>query len=255
MFASSMGNDCTFCHVKAAYFDRAKFAEPTPKIVRARGNDPDDERDQQRLLQGRSARDLLHLPSRQQQPRPRSRISRCSTASPRKIRNVIDFVEYTQTSAADRSSTSTSRRLAAGSGCAAHHARRPEGHLRRIRYGVREDSSGGVREGAEPADDGRQDDGRRELPRIRRPQRVDGGPRHARADPAVDRRQPGAAQARGARSRFPRTSGRRSSSGRSAARRSTARKSSSSRVATRASRSRTSTSISPACSCASCDGR
>ena len=37
MFASSMGNDCTFCHVKAAYFDRAKFAEQTPKIVRARG--------------------------------------------------------------------------------------------------------------------------------------------------------------------------------------------------------------------------
>ena len=37
MFASSMGNDCTFCHVKAAYFDRAKFAEPTPKIIRARG--------------------------------------------------------------------------------------------------------------------------------------------------------------------------------------------------------------------------
>src|SRR6266581_2953135 len=37
MFASSMGNDCTFCHVKGAYFDRAKFAESAPKIVRARG--------------------------------------------------------------------------------------------------------------------------------------------------------------------------------------------------------------------------
>ena len=37
MFASSMGNDCTFCHVKEAYFDRAKFAVSTPKIVRARG--------------------------------------------------------------------------------------------------------------------------------------------------------------------------------------------------------------------------
>jgi photosynthetic reaction center cytochrome c subunit len=37
MFASSMGNDCTFCHVKAAYFDRAKFAESTPRIIRARG--------------------------------------------------------------------------------------------------------------------------------------------------------------------------------------------------------------------------
>ena len=30
MFASSMGNDCTFCHVKEAYFDRAKFAVSTP---------------------------------------------------------------------------------------------------------------------------------------------------------------------------------------------------------------------------------
>src|SRR5262249_4177013 len=37
MFASAMGNDCTFCHVKEAYFDRAKFAVSTPKIVRARG--------------------------------------------------------------------------------------------------------------------------------------------------------------------------------------------------------------------------
>jgi hypothetical protein len=37
MFASSMGDDCTFCHVKEAYFDRAKFAVSTPKIVRARG--------------------------------------------------------------------------------------------------------------------------------------------------------------------------------------------------------------------------
>lgn len=37
MFANAMGNDCTFCHVKEAYFDRAKFAESTPKIVRARG--------------------------------------------------------------------------------------------------------------------------------------------------------------------------------------------------------------------------
>ena len=37
MFASSMGNDCTFCHVKAAYFDRAKFAELTPRMTRARG--------------------------------------------------------------------------------------------------------------------------------------------------------------------------------------------------------------------------
>jgi len=37
MFASAMGNDCTFCHAKAAYFDRAKFAEVTPKMIRARG--------------------------------------------------------------------------------------------------------------------------------------------------------------------------------------------------------------------------
>ena len=37
MFASAMGNDCTFCHAKAAYFDRAQFAEVTPKMIRARG--------------------------------------------------------------------------------------------------------------------------------------------------------------------------------------------------------------------------
>lgn len=36
MFAAAMGNDCTFCHVKEAYFDRTAFAEPTPRIMRAR---------------------------------------------------------------------------------------------------------------------------------------------------------------------------------------------------------------------------
>jgi len=36
MFAASMGNDCTFCHVKEAGFRREAFAETTPRIQRAR---------------------------------------------------------------------------------------------------------------------------------------------------------------------------------------------------------------------------
>jgi photosynthetic reaction center cytochrome c subunit len=36
MFASSMGNDCTFCHVKDAYFDKTAFAQVTPRMQRAR---------------------------------------------------------------------------------------------------------------------------------------------------------------------------------------------------------------------------
>ena len=36
MFANAMGNDCTFCHVSKAYFDKRLFAEPTPRIQRAR---------------------------------------------------------------------------------------------------------------------------------------------------------------------------------------------------------------------------
>src|SRR5215216_1127274 len=36
MFASSMGNDCTFCHVKEAYFDKTAFAQVTPRMQRAR---------------------------------------------------------------------------------------------------------------------------------------------------------------------------------------------------------------------------
>jgi hypothetical protein len=36
MFASSMGEDCTFCHVKEAFLDRDKFAVATPRIQRAR---------------------------------------------------------------------------------------------------------------------------------------------------------------------------------------------------------------------------
>jgi hypothetical protein len=36
MFASSLGTDCTYCHVKAAALDRAEFATVTPLIQRAR---------------------------------------------------------------------------------------------------------------------------------------------------------------------------------------------------------------------------
>ena len=36
MFANAMGNDCTFCHSSRAVFDKAVFAEPTPRIQRAR---------------------------------------------------------------------------------------------------------------------------------------------------------------------------------------------------------------------------
>jgi hypothetical protein len=36
MFAAAMGNDCTFCHAKDAYFSAAAFANPTPRIQRAR---------------------------------------------------------------------------------------------------------------------------------------------------------------------------------------------------------------------------
>src|SRR5688500_3476997 len=36
MFASAMGEDCTFCHVSDAYFDKSAFATPTPRIQKAR---------------------------------------------------------------------------------------------------------------------------------------------------------------------------------------------------------------------------
>ena len=36
MFANAMGDDCTFCHDKRAYFDKSLFANPTPRIMRAR---------------------------------------------------------------------------------------------------------------------------------------------------------------------------------------------------------------------------
>ena len=36
MFANAMGNDCTFCHASEAVFDKAKFADSTPRILKAR---------------------------------------------------------------------------------------------------------------------------------------------------------------------------------------------------------------------------
>jgi hypothetical protein len=35
-FASSMGNDCTFCHASTAALDKSAFATPTPRLQRAR---------------------------------------------------------------------------------------------------------------------------------------------------------------------------------------------------------------------------
>ncbi len=36
MFAAAMGDDCTFCHASEAYFRKEAFADPTPRIQRAR---------------------------------------------------------------------------------------------------------------------------------------------------------------------------------------------------------------------------
>ncbi len=36
MFAAAMGADCTFCHASEAYFSTEAFADPTPRIQRAR---------------------------------------------------------------------------------------------------------------------------------------------------------------------------------------------------------------------------
>jgi photosynthetic reaction center cytochrome c subunit len=36
MFANAMGNDCTFCHASEAVFDKSKFADSTPRILKAR---------------------------------------------------------------------------------------------------------------------------------------------------------------------------------------------------------------------------
>ena len=36
MFAASMGDDCTYCHLKDAVFRKEAFGDPTPRIARAR---------------------------------------------------------------------------------------------------------------------------------------------------------------------------------------------------------------------------
>jgi hypothetical protein len=36
LFANAMGNDCTYCHEPKAYFDKALFAQQTPKMETAR---------------------------------------------------------------------------------------------------------------------------------------------------------------------------------------------------------------------------
>src|ERR1051325_8437874 len=35
-FASSMGNDCTFCHASNSALNKSAFAEQTPRIMKAR---------------------------------------------------------------------------------------------------------------------------------------------------------------------------------------------------------------------------
>jgi hypothetical protein len=98
MFANAMGNDCTFCHVKAAYFDRAKFAEVTPKMSRARG-----------MIAMMNTLNKAYFAGEQ-----RVTCFTCHRGSNSPVRdpdlalqygalvedpNVIDFPEYTQTSA------------------------------------------------------------------------------------------------------------------------------------------------------------
>jgi hypothetical protein len=65
MFASAMGNDCTFCHVKDAYFDKTAFAQVTPRMQRARQMLTMMGELNDKYFAGRTRVTCFHLPSRQ----------------------------------------------------------------------------------------------------------------------------------------------------------------------------------------------
>ena len=50
MFANAMGNDCTFCHVSDAAFDKASVRGVDAEDHARAPDDRDDERDQQAVL-------------------------------------------------------------------------------------------------------------------------------------------------------------------------------------------------------------
>jgi len=98
MFASSMGNDCTFCHVKEAYFVRAKFAESTPRIIRARGMIAMMNTINKAYFNG-EARVTCFTCHRGNNSPVRDPDLSLQYGSPTEDPNVIDFIEETRTSA------------------------------------------------------------------------------------------------------------------------------------------------------------
>ena len=198
MFANSMGNDCTFCHVSEAVFDKAKFAESTPRIMKARQMIVMMNAINKTVLRRPDPRDLLHLP-RRQRPAPerigsrapvrgtgvRSERARDSRPDPRMSANQV-FDKYIQAlGGADRLAKLTSY-VAKGS-------------YSGFDTSLDEDSRGNLRRGAEPDDDGHASRDRQQHQGVQRPQRVDGRPRHAAAAGDADGRQSGPRAARGHR--------------------------------------------------------
>ena len=133
MFASSMGNDCTFCHVEGGARSREVRRGQTPRIAARAADDRDDEGDQQGSTSAaRRASPASPAIAAATSPRSDPNLA-LQYGEPEEDPNARDFPSTDARSPPTGCSTSTCRRSAAPTAGAAHELH-GEGHLRRLRH-------------------------------------------------------------------------------------------------------------------------
>ena len=163
MFANSMGNDCTFCHASEAVFDKAKFAESTPRIMKARQMIVMMNAINKQYFAGQTRVTCFTCHGGSDRPRSESDLAaavRGTGVRSERARDAAGPADVREPGVRQVHSGAGRRRSSREA-----HELRGQGQLLGIRYFARADSRGNLRRRAEPDDDGHASRDRARTPR------------------------------------------------------------------------------------------
>ena len=180
MFAASMGDDCTYCHSKDAVFRHEAFGDPTPRIQKARQMIVMMQALNKQYFGGQPRVTCFTCHRGSYSPVNAPRLS-LQYGAPDDDPNVIDFPTNTRMTA-DQIFEQYLKAIGGPGALVEGDEPRREGHLLRIRHRPRRSAGRDLRQGAESADLDHPHVQRRQLPGLRRPQRLVRRSRQSGAD-------------------------------------------------------------------------
>ena len=195
MFASAMGNDLHVLPCVGRLLRQAAFAQPTPRIMRARQMIVMMNAINKQYFGGQPRVTCYTCHSGNQSPKKEPDLA-LQYGVPVEDPNAMEFpVDPRMT--ADQVFDKYIQALGGADRLAKLTSFTAKGTYSGIRHGVRQGAGGAFRQGSRAAGHGRAYVRRRQRQDVRRPQRLDGGAGHAGAAGDTDRRESGPREARG----------------------------------------------------------